>query len=207
MRNQALHWAVMLSLLCSATTSACRAAHDELPRPLVSIATATPRAEPKVVDRVANETVQDGRGTHARSSGDCPVAPTSAPELPRYPLRVGTNAEVMAEFVYRDADTERGLMYRTSMPEHAGMLFKLGMAEHTFWMRNTCISLDMIFADDSGTIVGILEAVATLNDEPRTVHRLSSYVLEVNAGYCARNGIAVGQKIVLPEVVRAQAVR
>jgi hypothetical protein len=137
---------------------------------------------------------------------ECPRDPGPVPRLARYTLRVGGKADVSAEFVFKPADTERGLMYRTQMDEGAGMLFKLVHTVHTFWMHNTCIPLDMIFADEAGKIVGILEDVPILNEESRTVHLPSSYVLEVNAGYCKRHGIAVGQNIALPDAVRQQKV-
>jgi uncharacterized membrane protein (UPF0127 family) len=85
------------------------------------------------------------------------------------------------------------------MDEDRGMLFFLGRREeHTFWMHNTCIPLDMLFIDHDGTIVGILEDVPTLNDDPRTVGRDSTHVLEVNAGWCRRHGVRVGQRLLLP---------
>jgi uncharacterized membrane protein (UPF0127 family) len=87
------------------------------------------------------------------------------------------------------------------MPEERGMLFYLAPREdHSFWMRNTCIPLDMLFVDDSGTIVGILPEVPILNDEPRSVGRPSSYVLETNAGWCQRHGVRTGHRLFLPPV-------
>ncbi|HEX7602742.1 MAG TPA: DUF192 domain-containing protein, partial [Polyangiaceae bacterium] len=68
------------------------------------------------------------------------------------------------------------------------------------WMHNTCISLDMMFIDEDGTIVGILENVPTLNDEARTVGCPSRYVLEVNGGWSRRHGVSAGQKAVIPKM-------
>ncbi len=107
--------------------------------------------------------------------------------------------KVDAELARTPAETERGLMYRTSMAEDKGMLFRLEKhVEHTFWMRNTCIPLDMLFVEDDGVIVGIVESVPTLNEAPRTVGLPSSWVLEVNAGWSRRHGIRAGQRLVLP---------
>ena len=90
-------------------------------------------------------------------------------------------------------------MYRTSMDDGLGMLFDLGKREvHTFWMHNTCIPLDMIFMDDDGFVVGIVENVPTLNDLPRSVPCASTYVLEVNAGWSRKAGVRAGSRARLP---------
>ena len=96
-------------------------------------------------------------------------------------------------------ETERGLMYRRAMPPMQGMFFSLGGRRvQTFWMRNTCIPLDMLFVDQDGLIVGILENVPPMNDEPRSVGCPSPYVLEMNAGWSRRHGVRAGQKVRLP---------
>ena len=97
-------------------------------------------------------------------------------------------------------------MYRTSMAEDRGMLFDLGTREnHQFWMHNTCIPLDLLYLDNDGFIVGIVENAPTLDDEPRGVACPSSYVLEVNAGWARRHGIRAGQSVTLPpELISAK---
>ncbi len=105
-----------------------------------------------------------------------------------------------AELAAKQEETEKGLMFRTQMPEEQGMLFDLGKphVEHTFWMRNTCIPLDMLFIDDDGLIVGVLENVPTLNDAERSVGCPASWVLEMNAGWSRRHGVRAGQHMKLP---------
>lgn len=98
------------------------------------------------------------------------------------------------------ADSEdmraRGLMFRKQMPEDHGMLFLFNeRVNHTFWMHNTCIPLDMLFIDDDGTIVGIEENTPTMNDSSFQVGCPSRNVLEVNAGFTRKYGIKAGQKI------------
>jgi uncharacterized membrane protein (UPF0127 family) len=107
--------------------------------------------------------------------------------------------EVEAEVVRAPRDTERGLMYRTSMDEDRGMLFDLGEREdHKFWMHNTCIPLDMLFVDFDGLIVGIVENAPTLNEGTRSVGCASRFVLEVNAGWARRHGVRAGGFAKLP---------
>ena len=115
--------------------------------------------------------------------GPLPVKTLAFPEassgLDASPSAVSLEAEVARS----DEESERGLMYRQHMADDHGMIFALGeRKEHVFWMRNTCIPLDMVFVDDDGLIVGILENVPTLNDEERTVGCPSTFVIETNAG-------------------------
>lgn len=137
------------------------------------------------------------------AAGACPPDPAGGPPFAKvaavnFP---DVSATVDVELALTDAETERGLMYRTQMAPSHGMLFAMGERKpQTFWMHNTCISLDMLFIDDDGTIVGILENVPTLNDDVRTVGCPSSYVLEVNAGWCRAHGVRAGQRVSLPSV-------
>ena len=106
---------------------------------------------------------------------------------------------VEAELVSTPHDTMRGLMFRKTMAEEHGMLFDLGAREdHKFWMHNTCIPLDLLYIDDDGLIVGIVESAPTLNDDSRGVGCPSSFVLEMNAGWARRHHVAAGQRLVLP---------
>jgi len=89
----------------------------------------------------------------------------------------------------------RGLMFhRDPLGDEHGMLFDaLDESDQGFYMKNTFIPLDMIFINDSRQVVGIVE-----NAEPHTLTRRSvgvpsRYVLEVDGGWCGRNGIEVGQ--------------
>ncbi|HEY4014996.1 MAG TPA: DUF192 domain-containing protein [Polyangiaceae bacterium] len=143
-------------------------------------------------------------------AADCPADPEaqgfikSHPPVARVTFPGSTDANaaplgVEAEVVSTPHDTMRGLMFRKSMAEDRGMLFDLGTHEdHKFWMHNTCIPLDLLYIDDDGLIVGIVENAPTLNDEARGVGCLSSFVLEVNAGWARRHHVTAGQRLVLP---------
>jgi hypothetical protein len=65
-------------------------------------------------------------------------------------------------------------------------------------MKNTPVSLDIIFIDEDGRIVGIRPDTVPYSEARLSVGRLSRYVLEVAAGYCAREGVAVGDRVELP---------
>ncbi len=106
---------------------------------------------------------------------------------------------VDAEMVSSEHDMARGLMYRTSLAQDRGMLFDLHLRDdHKFWMHNTCIPLDLLYVDDDGLLVGIVENAPTLNDDSRGVGCPSRYVLEVNAGWARRHGVKAGQRVSIP---------
>jgi uncharacterized membrane protein (UPF0127 family) len=110
---------------------------------------------------------------------------------------------VKVELALSEAQIQKGLMYRREMAEDAGMLFRLeGRSVHTFWMHNTCLPLDMMFVDEDGVIVGIVESAEPVTDTTRSVGCPSRYVLEVNAGYARRHGVQPGQRLGLPAAVR-----
>jgi uncharacterized protein len=124
------------------------------------------------------------------------AAEVTFPEAPGSP-------KVDVELALTEPEITRGLMYRRSMPEEHGMLFHLDeRREHTFWMHNTCMPLDMLFVDEDGLVVGIVEAATPLTDTSRTVGCPSIFVLEVNAGWTRRHGVRAGQKLVIPASAR-----
>jgi uncharacterized membrane protein (UPF0127 family) len=140
-----------------------------------------------------------------------PVAAGPAPGCPPDPggdtnaaiVRVtfpgGDGATVDAELAATEQAAERGLMYRTSMPVNHGMLFDMQVrGQYQFWMHDTCIPLDMVFADVDGLIVGIIENAPPLDDTPRGVGCPSRYVLEVNAGWTRDHGVKAGQQMTIP---------
>jgi uncharacterized protein len=134
--------------------------------------------------------------------GTCPADPEGGP--PSVPIARVTFAgksavHVDAELVRSTHDTMRGLMYRTSLAEDRGMLFDLRVRDdHQFWMHNTCIPLDLLYVDEDGLIVGIVENAPVLDDTSRGVGCPSRYVLEVNAGWSRRHGVRAGQVMALP---------
>ena len=120
--------------------------------------------------------------------------PAFAQEMPLAQLNAGMHlirAEVAADFGTR----MRGLMYRASMPQNAGMLFVFDeTTEHCMWMKNTLIPLSVAFIDEAGKITNIADM------EPQTENshcagRPARYALEMNRGWFAARGIKPGSRI------------
>lgn len=112
------------------------------------------------------------------------------------------------KFEVEVADTatarSRGLMYRESLAADAGMLFDFHEErEVAFWMRNTLISLDMIFITAAGRIAHIARDTVPLSEELVPSRAVVRYVLEVPAGTSAALGIVPGDHVQSPTIAGA----
>jgi uncharacterized protein len=100
------------------------------------------------------------------------------------------------EIAGNDYEQQKGLMYRHSLPDNAGMLFIFEQSGPlSFWMRNTYIPLDIIFADENRQIVTIQKNTKPLSYVQIPSKRNAKYVVEVNSGFCDKYRIAVGDYI------------
>jgi uncharacterized protein len=105
-------------------------------------------------------------------------------------------AMVAVEVANTNSQREVGLMYRKHLDDNAGMIFVFpDEAPRNFWMHNTEIPLDMIFAEGSGRVTGIVANAQPFSDKLLGVEGSSQYVLEVNGGFCAKNGIKPGDRL------------
>ncbi len=198
--TRAARLACLLGLLGLLGPLGCRRSPEELPPP------STVASSASVAPAVASQAALTPASPQAASAAP-PRVPGCPPD-PEGPSMAATlavvfpeaaGAKVDAEIARSEHDVTRGLMYRTEMPADHGMLFQLPRREEQiFWMRNTCLSLDMLFLDEDGTVVGVLERVPILNEAPRTVRKPSRYVLEVNAGWAAAHGVRAGMRAKLP---------
>jgi|SRR5580658_6900505 uncharacterized membrane protein (UPF0127 family) len=193
-----------MAVLAALAACACHGAADE-PAPS--------DAKPKATEAPVSSITPSGRCVFPTpSAAPAPVDPGPARNCPpdpnphtlplvtvEFPEATSGPATVSAEMSRTHEDSERGLMYRTSMDANHGMLFDLGGRQfHEFWMHDTCIPLDMIFMDVDGLIVGVLENVPAMNDRHRSVPCPSSHVLEMNAGWARRAGVRAGMHARLP---------
>jgi len=97
------------------------------------------------------------------------------------------------------AERSQGLMNVPDMATMQGMLFIYDVPiSASFWMRNTLIPLDMLFADPTGTITHIHENAVPLDETPILGGSGVQYVLEINGGMAARLGIEIGDVLQHP---------
>ncbi|OHD05446.1 DUF192 domain-containing protein [Sphingopyxis sp. RIFCSPHIGHO2_12_FULL_65_19] len=100
------------------------------------------------------------------------------------------------EVARTDAEQDRGLMFRTSLPADGGMLFPFQKPRiGSFWMKNTLIPLDMIFIRADGSIDRIAENTIPESLEPVVSGGEVSAVLELAGGTAARLGIDESAKV------------
>jgi len=102
----------------------------------------------------------------------------------------------------RTADEqERGLMYRTDIPENGGMLFAPyppeggPPREASFWMKNTPSPLDIVFIRADHTIARIAENAVPFDETPIPSGEPVAAVLELKGGRAAALGVAEGDKV------------
>lgn len=118
------------------------------------------------------------------------------------PLEIVTRSGVQVfavEMATTEQEKETGLMYRKELADGKGMLFDFSPEQQvSMWMKNTFISLDMIFIRADGRILRIAE-----NTEPQSTRiipsgGLAKGVLEVIAGTAKKYGIAPGDRVAHP---------
>lgn len=132
-----------------------------------------------------------------------PVAAWAADSRDRLHI-VTQNARFAFSVEIADTPDKRskGLMFRQSMAEDAGMLFTFERDQvASFWMKNTEIPLDMLFISRDGRIADMHR-----NAQPHSLRSIRSKVpvfavLEINGGLAARLGIRVGDRVEHPAFV------
>ncbi len=117
----------------------------------------------------------------------------------RIPVTVHTSEGPVifqAELADDEDERTRGMMFRESNAEKNGMLFLFpAEQQRVFWMKNTLISLDIIFIRADRTILGIAANAEPETETKQWVRGQSQFVLEINGGLAAKKGIRAGQKV------------
>lgn len=115
------------------------------------------------------------------------------------PVTVASDASVTM-FTAEIADTEelrkRGLMFRHLLPDDKAMLFDYGQPRPVaMWMKNTNISLDMLFIREDGTIAAIAENTVPQSLDTISVQEPVRGVLEMAAGTVKRLGLKQNDRV------------
>lgn len=141
----------------------------------------------------------DAPPPQAQSVESCPPDPHGRPNMPLGRLRfpeAPQAPELRVELALEDSHRAHGLMFRPELTDKEGMLFSWKEEQpRSFWMRNTCLALDMLFLDERGVILGILEQVPPMNEAPRQIPCPAAHVLEVRAGWSRTYGVTPGQQV------------
>ena len=90
----------------------------------------------------------------------------------------------------------RGLMFRTQLGDDEGMLVPSETPDvRSFWMKNTPLSLDIIFVNAQKEIVTIHTNTPPMSEQNFDSSSNAMYAIEVNAGYCLKYDIREGLKV------------
>jgi len=89
-----------------------------------------------------------------------------------------------------------GLMNRSQLESRGGMLFVFNQPQIIqMWMKNTLISLDMIFIDASGRVVDVAERTVPHSLDVVASRHKASFVLELAGGMAAFIGLLPGDRL------------
>jgi len=115
-------------------------------------------------------------------------------------------ARFSVEVADTGAERAKGLMFRESLPTSGGMLFVYAAPQRaSFWMKNTLIPLDMIFADPTGRVTRVHGNAIPQDVTPIDGGGGVSMVLEINGGLAAKLGIGPGTELRHPSLDAAVA--
>jgi uncharacterized membrane protein (UPF0127 family) len=148
----------------------------------------------------------------ALASGACsPQTPAPAPAastvpakhpvsgLDVIPLTISQNGKVhnfRVEVARTFEQQQKGLMFRTQMGADEGMLFPSDVAEaRSFWMKNTVISLDIVFIGADHRISNIAANAVPYSLDPLSSEGPAIAVLELNGGRAAELGFTPGARV------------
>lgn len=138
-------------------------------------------------------------GEVASAAADCSPA--------RLDLRgEGLHQSFVVELADDAAERAQGLMQRDRLDADRGMFFVYETSRRaTFWMKDTLIPLDMIFADDRGVVTRVHANAVPLDETPIDGGAGVRFVLEINGGLAARLGIVPGMELRHPAIPAATA--
>jgi hypothetical protein len=122
---------------------------------------------------------------HSGASRAQPCAPTV--------LVKASGKAIAVEEALTRTERVRGLMNRKTLKRGTGMWFVFDNEKpRSFWMRNTLISLDLVFVNAAGVVVRLIRNAVPMSGRALPSEEPAKYVLEVNAGEATKLGIKEG---------------
>ena len=116
------------------------------------------------------------------------------PRLPTVQLQAGMH-NIVAELAQTPQQQQIGMMMRTEMATHEGMLFVFDdVAPRCFWMKNTLLPLSIAFIEDDGTVVNIAE-MKPRSEASHCSEKPVRYALEMNQGWFSKRAIKPGFRL------------
>lgn len=123
------------------------------------------------------------------------------PRLPTVTLSAGMH-NIVAEVASTPLQQQTGMMMRTEMAAHEGMLFAFAdVSPRCFWMKNTLLPLSIAFVADDGTIVNIAE-MKPRSEASHCSDKPVRFALEMNQGWFAKRGLKAGTRLAGPPFKR-----
>lgn len=175
------------------------------PQEPVQVASNTEKAEPEVVqipEKTPDAQIKHGEAIQLPAPIEGVVVQDyNQPQmLPSEPVKIikqnGQEITINAEIADTPQKTSVGLMFRHDVPDGTGMLFLFEeITEHSFWMKNTFVPLDILFIDADKKITRIHKMA-----EPYKLDAIPSggkvlSVLEIGGGQADKLGITVGDRV------------
>ncbi|MEK6869135.1 MAG: DUF192 domain-containing protein [Nanoarchaeota archaeon] len=108
--------------------------------------------------------------------------------------------KIKAEVADTQEKMEKGLMFRKHLGENKGMFFAFEQeGTYAFWMKNTLMPLDIIFISQDFKIVEISHAEPCTEEPCKSYQttKYAKYILEVNGNFTTKNGIEVGNAVII----------
>lgn len=136
-----------------------------------------------------------------------PAFAVCAPDAVELRGPTGAGQRFNVEVADTAGERAQGLMNREKMSLSAGMLFVYEAPQHArFWMKNTLIPLDMIFADSAGTVTHVHHSAIPLDETAIDGGAGVQFVLEINGGLAKRMGLDVGHVLRHPSIEQSFAI-
>jgi len=105
----------------------------------------------------------------------------------------GAEYSFQLELAHTPKTRAKGLMHRQHLAENGGMLFIWPeTATRLFWMKNTPVSLDILFFDQTGRLVYLHPSAMPYSLQTISSLQPVKYVVEIRGGLARQGGIETG---------------